>query len=117
MHTKILHPRQLPSASSGACTQKSYSGSVFSPEQTQQFLLAARAARISLREHSSCPGGASLRCPSEGGLWLMWISGFMHIGFIKDGFSAKLEREREKQNKVGEGAEHKFDLSWSPPSA
>lgn len=41
----------------------------------------------------------------------------MCVGFMKEVLSGKLEREREKQDKVGEGAEQEFDLSWRPASA
>lgn len=36
---------------------------------------------------------------------------------MKEVLSGKLEREKEKQDKVGEGAEQEFDLSWSLASA
>lgn len=55
--------------------------------------------------------GQASGAPVKEGFGLRGIQGFMYIGFIKDRFSGKLERDRGKQHKVGEGAEHEVDLS------
>lgn len=82
MHTKTLHPRQLPSASSGACAQRQRATLDQCSLLNRLSNLYWLSRQLGLPLECTAPVqvifGASLRYDSERGLWLMWNSG-IHV--------------------------------------